>query len=77
MELTPDEQDAMAANCPDCWARPGEECWVRVKNRNIRRKRGHPHPNRISRAGRRGILHGAGRILLTRAAYRPTEGWVT
>lgn len=69
MILSDNEQDAMAANCPDCWARPGELCWVRRNNRNIKRKRGHPHPNRIGRAERRGILNGAGRILLQRKAY--------
>lgn len=77
MNLTNDEQDAMAANCPDCWAYPGEECWVRVNGRNTKRKRKHPHPNRIGRAGRRGILGGGGRMLLSRASYNPVRGWVT
>ena len=77
MDLTPDEQDAMAANCPDCWAYPSELCWVRVRGRNIRRKRRHPHPNRIDRARRRGILYGGGRVLLTRRSYQPRNGWVT
>jgi len=66
VELTGDEKDALAANCPDCWARMDQQCRVmrgsppQVTNR-IRR---HPHPNRIGRASRRGVLGGVGRALL-------------
>ena len=80
MELSGDEQDALAASCGKCWAYPGEKCWVIVNGRKIRRRREHPHPERVDRASRRGILHGGGRVLLTRKAYQPREkreGWVT
>lgn len=64
MELTGDEQDAMAANCGLCWAYPGQPCWVMWKGMVTARTRKHPHPERIDRASRRGILGGAGRDLL-------------
>ena len=73
MDLSGDEQDSLAANCPVCWAYPGEKCWVLRKGKRIRRQRGHPHPMRINRAERRGILNGAGRILLQRKAYGARE----
>lgn len=57
-ELTGDEQDAMAANCGLCWAHPGEPCHTPGG-----RKRP-PHKARIDRAGRRGVLGGAGRALI-------------
>lgn len=77
VELSDNEQDALAANCPDCWSRPGVQCKVMVRGKVINRMRRHPHPNRIDRAERRGILNGAGRILLQRKAYKPPTGWVT
>jgi len=64
LELTANEQDALAANCPDCWARPGKLCWIIVRGIVTERTRGHPHPNRIGRAERRGVLGGTGRLLL-------------
>ncbi len=70
MELSGDEQDAMAANCGLCWAYPRKPCWVMRRDRKTgnlkvtKRTRRHPHPERIDRAGRRGILGGAGRDLL-------------
>jgi len=57
--LTPDEQDALAANCGWCWAYPGKPC-VTVSG-NVRR---HPHKRRITRAERRGVLGGVGRALM-------------
>ena len=70
MELSGDEQDAMAAHCGLCWAYPAKLCWVMRRDRKtgrlkpIRRTQKHPHPERIDRASRRGILGGAGRDLL-------------
>jgi len=62
--LTGDEQDAMGANCGLCWSRPQEPCRV-VRNKKVtKRTRKHPHPERIDRAGRRGILGGIGRLLI-------------
>lgn len=63
-ELTDDEQDAMAANCGKCWARPQQLCRVMYGTRVTSRTRRHPHPERIDRAGRRGILGGIGRLLI-------------
>lgn len=59
-DLTPDEQDSLAANCGVCWSRPGEPC----KTPAGRKRR--PHKARIGRAGRRGALGGAGRMILRR-----------
>lgn len=70
MELTGDEKDAMAVNCGLCWSRPQELCRVMIKDKAAgklkvtKRTRRHPHPERIGRAERRGMLGGAGRALL-------------
>lgn len=65
-ELTGDEKDSLAANCPLCWSRPGSLCSVMYGTVVTARKRRHPHPERIDRAGRRGVLGGIGRLLLER-----------
>jgi len=59
MPLSEDEQDAMAANCPWCWAGMGERCKSRSGKERL-----HPHKRRIARARRRGGLGGVGRMLL-------------
>jgi hypothetical protein len=59
MTLSADEQDAMAANCGWCWAKPGERC--KSVSGKVRRR---PHKRRVLRAERRGILGGVGRALL-------------
>ena len=70
MELSGDEQDSLAANCGKCWAYPGNDCWIMKKDKKTghlvptSRTRRHPHPERVDRASRRGILGGAGRDLL-------------
>lgn len=70
MELSDNEKDAMAVNCGLCWSRPQELCRVMIKDRATgklkvtARTRRHPHPERIGRAWRRGMLGGAGRALL-------------
>ena len=70
MDLSDDEQDAMAANCGLCWSSPGEPCRVMRKDpktgrlKPVNRTQKHPHSERIDRASRRGILGGAGRDLL-------------
>lgn len=69
--MTDDEQDAMAANCGQCWAKPQEPCRVVHRDRSLGRKR-RPHRMRVQRAGRRGILGGIGRLLL--AQNRKIDG---
>ena len=64
VELSGDEQDAMAANCGLCWSRPQQPCWVMRDKKVTKRTRKHPHPERIDRAERRGILGGIGRLLI-------------
>lgn len=60
VQLTPDEQDSLAAHCGLCWSRPGEPC----KSPKGRKRR--PHTARIDRARRRSVLNGVGRELLKR-----------
>lgn len=70
MDLSDNEKDSLAANCGLCWAYPGNDCWIMKKDKKAghlvptSRTRRHPHPERIDRAARRGILGGAGRDLL-------------
>ncbi len=66
MKLTGSEQDSLAANCGECWARPGQKCRVVRRDHSYGPERGHPHPARIRRAKRRGLLGGVGRAMLPR-----------